>query len=367
MSDDDKNKNQIGQAAVTLADNTFGQKTVQKIYDSNVTTKDSDSVEQGKSSEVWKYFEKSKEKGEAVCKVCRAVLKAAGGSTSGLINHAKHRHDISILKRKIVPDGDCFGVSIDENEADVPEFSSNYKGVITKVRKIVKKFRRSPKKNDVLQSYVTVEFNRESALLLDCKTRWNSLADMLERFNELRKPIKKALVDIGENLDIDERGLTVVSEIVNALKPIKAAVEALCRRDANLVTADTILIFTLSQLQQQNTNLALSLFESLKNRILERRTKLSGVLKYLHTGSFSSTANDSEADDSGDMSISTEVAEIFNVPAGETVESVIIGLLMRLFGEGKDAQDLRQATAQSTSTSTESDTNVRPKKNTKRS
>ena len=42
----------------------------------------------------------------------------------------------------------------------------------------------------------------------------------------------------------------------NSLKPVKAAVEALCRRDANLLTADAILSFAMAQLQKQNTDLS---------------------------------------------------------------------------------------------------------------
>lgn len=148
------------------------------------------------------------------------------------------------------------------------------------MRQIVKMFKNSPVKNDVLQSYVTEEMKNESQLILDCKTRWSSLLDMLERFYFLRKPIKKALVDVGGGLDIDDEELSTILEIVDALKPVKATVKALCRRDANLLTADAILSFAMKQLQQQNTSLSADLFHSLKKRIL-------GVLKYLHSGSFS--------------------------------------------------------------------------------
>ncbi|KAJ6639288.1 hypothetical protein Bhyg_12031, partial [Pseudolycoriella hygida] len=75
--------------------------------------------------------------------------------------------------------------------------------------------------------------------------------------------------------------------------------------------------------------------------IIEKRTKLSGVLEYLHSGSFSITANDSETVYNADVSLSMEAAEVFDVPVRKTVES-IIGLLMRLDGEVNDTQDLSQ-------------------------
>lgn len=58
------------------------------------------------------------------------------------------------------------------------------------------------------------------------------------RFCGLQKPIRKALVDAGEGLNINDEELRIVLEIVDALKPVKAAVEAICGRDANLLTAD---------------------------------------------------------------------------------------------------------------------------------
>ena len=54
--------------------------------------------------------------------------------------------------------------------------------VISKVRRIVRLFRRSPVKNSILHKYVDEEKGRELSLLLDCKTRWNSLIAMIERF-----------------------------------------------------------------------------------------------------------------------------------------------------------------------------------------
>ncbi|KAJ6642140.1 hypothetical protein Bhyg_07087 [Pseudolycoriella hygida] len=111
-----------------------------------------------------------------------------------------------------------FDVIIEENEEECGQFPSHLKAVIQKVRTIVKKFKSSPKKNDCLQEYVLADFKHEMQLSLDCRTRWTSLLDMLERFYQVRRPIKKALIDVGEGLDIDDEELMVVLEIVNALK-----------------------------------------------------------------------------------------------------------------------------------------------------
>lgn len=184
-------------------------------------------------------------------------------------------------------DDDCGGMEIDDvgdkcEEMKI-EIVNDFKSLIHKTRKIVKMFRRSALKNEVLQKYVVPDFKRERQLLLDVKTRWNSLAIMLERFYEMRNCVEKALVDIDPDLRLTQEDLKLISDIGKALKPVQLAVEALCRRDANLVTADAILIFAFNQLHQQESNISKKLFEALKNRINERRSDLSGVLQYLHS------------------------------------------------------------------------------------
>ncbi|KAJ6644674.1 hypothetical protein Bhyg_09643 [Pseudolycoriella hygida] len=110
----------------------------------------------------------------------------------------------------------------DEDIKDnAPELHEKYKVVVGKVRTIVRFFKRSPVKNDLLQSYVKAECSKERKLLLDCKTRWSNLSDMLDRFYELRKPVKKALVDLdgGDKLDLDEMEMELVClRVWNQLK-----------------------------------------------------------------------------------------------------------------------------------------------------
>lgn len=67
------------------------------------------------------------------------------------------------------------------------ELSETVKPLIDKVRRIVKIFRRSAKKNEILQNYVKAEFKKELVLLLDTKTRWSSLIHMLRRYSKLRE------------------------------------------------------------------------------------------------------------------------------------------------------------------------------------
>lgn len=120
---------------------------------------------------------------------------------------------------------------------------------------------------------------------------------MLRRFYDLRNCVKKALVDVSPNESIEEREVQLLEDIVLSLEPIEATVEALCRRDANLISADATLSFTLKKLKEQDSSLSLKLFQALSQRIEQRRTDVSGVLQFLHTNG-DSALNDSDLDSS---------------------------------------------------------------------
>ena len=74
---------------------------------------------------------------------------------------------------------------------EVPVFNLEIENVLKKVRKVVKIFWKSPVKNKALQKYVLLEQNKRLSLVLDCKTRWNSMYKMVERFICLKKCIMK--------------------------------------------------------------------------------------------------------------------------------------------------------------------------------
>ena len=104
----------------------------------------------------------------------------------------------------------------DPNDTDIiiPILKHHLNCVISIVRRITKMFRKSPKKNDILQSYERqIRNGKELKLILDCKTRWNSLLSMIERFLDLKKPLSKALIDISCNVNIDEYEWEILEDI----------------------------------------------------------------------------------------------------------------------------------------------------------
>jgi len=68
-------------------------------------------------------------------------------------------------------------------------------------------------------------------------------------------------------------------EVASALEPVKLVVQALSRRDTNLITAEVAFNFCIVQLQKQSSELAKTLADSLESRLGERRALHAGVLQ----------------------------------------------------------------------------------------
>ena len=143
---------------------------------------------------------------------------------------------------------------------------------------------------------------------------------MLQRVYLLKNCIQKALIDIslpeGESLALSNIELKTVSAIINALLLVKATVEALCRRDANLFTADVAITFMLKKLKDANNVISQKLHSSLVLRMQQRRTDASGILQYLHNGR---TNIQSESE-----------IELVTVPTSIKCRKLIVELLERL-------------------------------------
>ena len=60
-----------------------------------------DVVGSSRKSEVWQNFTYCKTTEKAKCKLCQAILKAAGSSTKGLIMHLKSQHKIAVKSSRV--------------------------------------------------------------------------------------------------------------------------------------------------------------------------------------------------------------------------------------------------------------------------
>ena len=174
-------------------------------------------------------------------------------------------------------------IVLDSSQDNTNCLSSNILGLVNKVRKIVKIFRRSPLKNEILQRYVKEVYPNGLNLILDCKTRWSSLLDMLERIVRIKVPVQKALLDLQEMPNLSNQEFTDISIIIFSLSPIKAAIEALCRRDANLIVAEATIKFLLEELQSSPSYFNEKVKKAIEQRIVqERYIDASIILQCLH-------------------------------------------------------------------------------------
>ncbi|GFX27899.1 uncharacterized protein TNCV_3083221 [Trichonephila clavipes] len=162
---------------------------------------------------------------------------------------------------------------------------TNINETIKKIKNVVKLFKKSPIKNDILQKYVKEEFGCEKMVCLDTKTRWNSLLAILERFLEIKSTISKALIDIKEEQMMVNVEFETVTTIVKGLKPVKIGLEKLCSRNATLLTAEGVFSFVIGELNEQNSEFAKNMKYSLIQRINDRRNvNLIGLMQYLNFG-----------------------------------------------------------------------------------
>ena len=176
-------------------------------------------------------------------------------------------------------------VVLDSRETEIAHALNFYVyKIVNKVRRIVKIFKRSPLKNEVLQRYVKDIYPNGLNVILDCKTRWSSLINMLERIIRIKLPFQKALLDLGvEDINIVDQEFEVISSIVEALKPIRIALDALCRRDANLITAEATVKFVLDEIHKSQSYYNIRIQEAINQRIVqERYTETSVITQYLH-------------------------------------------------------------------------------------
>ena len=84
--------------------------------------------------------------------------------------------------------------------------------------------------------------------LLDVRTRWSSLAKMLERFHTILPDIRKAYIDASKPFCITNADVKAITMLSKLLSPVVSTVKKLSNAKATLLTADrevTTLINTL--------------------------------------------------------------------------------------------------------------------------
>ena len=154
--------------------------------------------------------------------------------------------------------------------------------VIRKVGKVVTKFGKSPFTKDILVKHIQAQLNTELKLILDLNTRWISFLEMIKMFVKVEKRIRKALDKSGTSVTITLGETEILRGLVDVLKPVKHAVDGLCRTNATLLKAKRILNCVLKTLCNSISASSASLKTCLEIRIKEGRHTLYILLTYLN-------------------------------------------------------------------------------------
>lgn len=199
------------------------------------------------------------------------------------------------------------------------ELHSSINPIVNKIRNIVRWFRKSPVRNEVLQKYVREERGQELMLVLDCKTRWNSLCDMLDRFDTLKAAVHKAIIDIGDKRIkmIDDYEYATIPRLIRCLRILKLGAEALCRRESGLLEAGAALTFILDALVKEDSAIARKLSDALKQRIIQRQSRAAKVLQTLHNK----------------MSADRDWKYIFPSASRKEVQDLVVNMVGRMGGQ----------------------------------
>lgn len=210
-------------------------------------------------------------------------------------NHGLHLAVIKVLYESKtnsnnvgISDASLEDVVFDSEEEDYYEEISNLKLIptiedtINGIRKIVKIFRHSPVRNSILQKYVVEVEKKNLILILDVKTRWNTMEAMLDRFLKIKYPVEKALRDLNSSNLWSEEYIIIAEDILKTLQPIKVTVEFLSREETTLLTAEGALIFLFKQLENIDSGLSLQFQRAIRDELNIRRNKpLISLIKYL--------------------------------------------------------------------------------------
>ena len=173
----------------------------------------------------------------------------------------------------------------DDSEDDDDDVEQNfqidlqYSDTIKKVRKISAYVKNSSKMRRILKKYT------DRMPLLDVRTRWSSLAKMLERFRIILPDLRKAFIDASKAFNITNKDAKTITVLSKLLSPVVTTVKRLSSAKANLLTADreiTCLINTLIDTEFDFQVPIKQIFiGKIKSRFISRRTEMSNVIQFL--------------------------------------------------------------------------------------
>lgn len=193
----------------------------------------------------------------------------------------------------------------EEDECSEVILFDDIKEIISNVRSIIKKFKYSGYKKDLLKSIIEEKENKstdcknniskditktakntEKSLHLDVKTRWNSLLKMLESFISQYQSIKETLLVLNEReYFVTEKQLEIIISLVDVLSPVKSAVELLSKKSCSILEGHIIMSTLLEFLETEEEGYKKKIRDHIKQRYDQRFNKtFVACLFYLENG-----------------------------------------------------------------------------------
>lgn len=138
-----------------------------------------------------------------------------------------------------------------------------------------------------LQKIIKKKEGKEQSLLLDVKTRWNSVLPMIRRYLEIKSHLKAALELFNDGQLFQSRYDDTLAELSAVLQPIEEAVVTLSKHSSNIMIAEVAIKFIYQKLNSINSSLAKDLAETVLTRYNQRRNEKDlSLLLFLETGAY---------------------------------------------------------------------------------
>ena len=221
------------------------------------------------------------------------------------INHGLHLAVLDFFKEHIVSIptpkfcGQKTNYDLDsENERETSELCNGknittINSILNNIRLIIKIFKTSTLKNDILQKYIIEESGAETKLILDCPTRWCSTEKMISNFLKNISPIKKAFIDMNIEFKISEQEIKLLKEFNQVLAPISNVVFKLSERGNNIWATEIIMRFLFKELGLLKNPIAELLLKIIKIRYKERRNgSIMSILSFFNGHNCNKSTND---------------------------------------------------------------------------
>ena len=166
------------------------------------------------------------------------------------------------MNRTLRPSGNNFDRLEDDNINKDSNITSikNYLESIKKVRGIMKKIKKSPKKKE----------NMSFLLELSCPTRWNTVVQMLNSFKKSLPNINLLYLHSHEPLPSEPTDMRNIEEIIILLTPFTEGILQLSKNDCYLADGILILEYIEDFLSKNKSTLGKLLYSTYKEKYSKR-------------------------------------------------------------------------------------------------